>query len=126
MDLKNLIDNLVKFEYSYGGYFGGYDKIIITAEKNEPITLTIYHSTKREPLVTREMSQDEFEAFKNKLYKSIKHWKLKYADNQIMDGTQWSLDLTSLDANTHYYGSNEYPINFKSFAKYMDNFKNVN
>ena len=126
MDLKNLIDNLVKFEYSCGGYFGGYDKIIITAEKNEHITLTIYHSTKREPLATREMSQDEFEAFKNKLYKSIKHWKLKYADNQIMDGTQWSLDLTSLDANTHYYGSNEYPINFKSFAKYMDNFKNVN
>lgn len=123
MDLKQAIVNMIKFEYSCGGYFGGYTGLEIVVEITGTIKVITTHSMKREPISTREMSKAEFEKFKRKLYRYIKDWNLKYTDNDILDGTQWSLEITSSTEHIQFYGSNDFPSNFQSFAKFIKGIK---
>ena len=43
----------------------------------------------------------------------------KYYNNNIMDGEQWN--ITYLEDNIKYFGSNEYPSNFKDAFILLDN-----
>ena len=124
MTNQQIIDNLVKFEYYCGGYFEKFDCIEIIVNNDLSITIntiTTYNQlSKKEPLNNVTMPKDDFEKFKKKLSKYIKNWKNSYSNNKILDGTQWSVDITGLDGTLHYGGNNEYPFNWTLFKMYMN------
>lgn len=52
----------------------------------------------------------------NNLY--LHEWKKSYVDLDVLDGTQWELDIKLTDKRVrHYSGSNEYPPNWKELVK---------
>jgi len=61
-----------------------------------------------------------YEDFKNNLIQLTKDWsKQGYYDNQIMDGTQWNIDIDIENAIT-YSGSNAFPKDFNKVMNYID------
>lgn len=56
----------------------------------------------------------------DKLFRIIDGWKNEYVKNDIVDGTQWQLQITYKDDNIkHYFGKNDFPSNFE----YLDKIK---
>ncbi len=53
----------------------------------------------------------------------VSQWKDRYDNNDIMDGTQWNIDL--IEMNKKFYGSNEYPSNYEEVFKVINEFFNV-
>ena len=52
----------------------------------------------------------------------IGEWKSKYDNSDVLDGTQWSVDI-KYDNGTpakHFWGSNKYPYNFDRFLEIME------
>jgi integration host factor subunit beta len=47
-------------------------------------------------------------------------WKKNYSDNNVLDGTQWSLKIRFNGKTKNSYGSNSYPESFKLFLKALN------
>ena len=73
----------------------------------------------------REMSFEEWNNFVGELYRCyLTDWKKRYVDQNVLDGTQWELDVTFGDkAVMKRHGSNAYPPHWKkllsTFKKYV-------
>ncbi len=52
----------------------------------------------------------------------IDDWDQEYNDSDVMDGTQWSLDIEFSDDSEgiHIWGSNMFPNNFGDFLKVIE------
>lgn len=116
----------VRFEV--GGFFDGYDRVEIVW-KGGRRALCAYHvplSNDKEPFVLREFSAREWSALMNKLFSRlfVHEWKHEYNNDDILDGTQWCLEL-KLDSRKDYVisGSNAFPPLYgeleKMFLKYL-------
>ncbi len=46
-------------------------------------------------------------------------WKKNYSNNDICDGTQWSLKIKIAGKTKNCYGSNSYPESFEQFQKIL-------
>jgi len=56
----------------------------------------------------------------DKLFRIIGDWENKYVNNNIIDGTEWQLQITYKNGKTkHYLGRNSFPDNFE----YLDKIK---
>ena len=54
---------------------------------------------------------------------AIWNWKTKYFDSDIMDGTEWRLNISWKDkSNLGVEGQNAYPNNFDDFLKLLNSY----
>ncbi len=83
----------------YPGFSEISDDIQITTDKWNQIVDTLY----------------------DKLY--LHEWKKRYVDLSILDGTQWSLDISlSNRRSRHFHGSNAYPPYWNELKKVFTQF----
>lgn len=123
-----LSDIITEIWFAVGGFFDGYDHVRII-RKGDKRVLCAYHvppSDDEEPFVLREFSAREWKALMNKLFCRlfVHEWKHEYSNDEILDGTQWYLELR-LDGRKDYVisGSNAFPPLYgdleKMFLKYL-------
>ena len=53
----------------------------------------------------------------------LHEWKKEYVDPNVLDGTQWGLDINLTNKRVrHYYGSNDYPPYWTELKKIFREF----
>lgn len=97
--------------FEVGGYFGGYYLLVIIAN-TDGADLALVKNPGEETLSELHLTQRRWETLLDKLFGKlyIHEWKEEYIDEDILDGTQWSLKI-DLDAD-HIIktgGSNAFP-----------------
>lgn len=109
---SNHIPSIIKISFTIGGYFDGYETRTVLLD-GEAVRMTITHSLHPEEReIALSMTKD---AFLNRLRElHIEGWKSKYIDPDILDGTQWELEIYFYDGYkpVKIAGSNAYPDNF--------------
>ena len=98
------------FFFSIGGYFDGYNVLIMQNDHFEIIKGGYNHLNKY-PEPTTELDQNlkrELIAVLNEI--QVTKWEKTY-DSEVLDGTQWELEIKYNDRKTNklVFGSNEYP-----------------
>ena len=110
-----------RFVFGFGGYFGGYETrtYTISAEKVlfdldhtlylKPSNLPIY-----EPFTTKESVSGIADLH-------IGEWRRNYINYNVLDGTQWSIDIEYDDERrpVHIEGSNAFPYNFSDLLELL-------
>lgn len=114
------------FEAFKGGYFGP-STYYEVEKKNDEYLFRYYHDDYgKRPMMEyiKPVSRDYnyYNNFINNMKNITKDWEYKYYNNNIMDGEQWHISY--IEDNKEYFGSNEYPSNFKeAFTLLDDTFK---
>ena len=120
------MSDLVIFEFQIGSFNEGFDRVFL---KNQ----TLYHETPSHPdeesnpvLIVEEvkLTEEQLNLFWGSLDKlAIWSWKTKYFDSDIMDGTEWRLNISWKDkSNLEVEGQNAYPNNFDDFLKLLNSY----
>ena len=108
-----------------GGYFGGYDEIIIKNSKGS-IKVDIRPRPDRYgENVCRQMSLDEWFKLLNKLFYNlyVHEWKKQYYNKDILDGEQWELEFRLTHRRVrNYNGSNAFPPYWKELKRIFEPF----
>ncbi len=126
MSGNNHILSAVSFHCSCGSFFGGYVEVTIKKE-NDHAVLTVSPSLLREGKVediTKEIRIGEWNEFISDVFLKyrIDDWHKEYINRDIDDGTQWSVKITLDNGSAlEHYGSNDFPPNWRSFVKYINN-----
>lgn len=108
------MNRLLRLKASVGGYFGGYISVVVDLEQSN---YTYSHSLSDNEIIN-DIDEDEKEYIAKMIDKlNLKNWKESYANNDIMDGTQWDVELIFNDESKSMYGSNDYPKEWESFSK---------
>lgn len=115
------IDYIKVVRFEIGGCFGGYDFYTISVD-DQHIHYDFEHSLMLKPpnlpdMMDYPMTKEEFLDGLRELH--IGEWR-HYYRTEILDGTQWSLDIEYSNGAkpAHYGGSNSFPYNF-SELKYL-------
>ena len=114
---SNYITSISKISFNIGGYFDGYETRTVLLD-GEAVRMTITHSLHPEEReIALSMTKTEFLNHLCELH--IEGWKLKYIDPDILDGTQWDLEICFSDGHkpVKIAGSNAYPDNFADVEK---------
>ena len=105
-----------KAVFLIGGYFSGYETRTITLDEKH-LYMDVEHSIHPKPSnfkieCDNPLTKSEFLDGLYKLH--IGEWRRRYNNNDILDGTQWELEIYFSDNRkpVKIYGSNEYPYNF--------------
>ena len=89
-------DIVTAIRFSVGGYFGGFTDI--TIKKNDKgASVSVQKMLEPdESYSDRQITPMKWQKIVNTLYGQmyLHEWKKKYVDNNVMDGTQWSLDIS--------------------------------
>jgi hypothetical protein len=119
-DLSGQYRNIKRIEASIGGYFGTSYKFEVDLVSGE-----FFWSTEGddfEPGIASKMDSEGLEIFIEALSKCrVLSWKNEYMDRDVLDGTQWSLDIQLDDLCIEKSGSNAYPKEWKRFCKVIQN-----
>jgi hypothetical protein len=112
---NELKEEIVRFYFSDGGFFGGYNSINVVKNNNK-IKYT-YEHTLKQISIEYDFQKEKWDEFIDKIFDmEIHKWKSKYYDNDIDDGEQWNLEMEFCDLpKFESYGSNEYPKNWDAF-----------
>lgn len=110
--MAELITSLQYFSFEIGGYNHDYRKIII---KDNSFELKKSIFSYAEPLLIPDnqiVEQDESEFIKVLNEIALTSWKKKYYNNDVLDGTQWEIEIKYNHQKIlrKYYGSNEFPF----------------
>ena len=108
--------NLIKkANFSIGGFFEGHETRTVTIKDNQAI-MTVKHSLSAEKST---YLLDKVEFFTGLKALHMEDWEQYYMDSEILDGTQWSLELYFTDKKqpVKFVGSNAYPDNFVELEK---------
>lgn len=72
-----------------------------------------------------ELTPRSLKIMSTKLYNlHLEYWKKEYIDHNIMDGTQWTVEIYYADGKVkEIYGSNKYPQNFEKLEKIFSRVK---
>ena len=106
----------------YGGFFGGTEKRVITHDGDRIVVeRTFYNGASDDGrlLYTGKTWTDLLQSL-DSLH--IDDWAEQYDDPDVLDGTQWSLDIVYSEGKegAYYWGSNKYPDNFDEFMKIVE------
>lgn len=118
------IFNIIKIEFSIGGYFDGYTKTTIIVDEN--IHKYVEHSLVTQPSMSPDNDEPERMSAEDFLYEfselHIGEWRKNYVAPHILDGTQWSLVLYYSNGMrpAKYYGSNAFPYNFNKLCELFE------
>lgn len=121
-------DIVTCIKFSVGGYFDGYTDI--TIRKNDKGALVSVQKMLEPEEVPddRQITPAKWQRIINKLYGQmyLHEWKKSFVDPCVLDGTQWSLDI-SLTGNRKrsYSGSNDYPPYWNELLKVFREFAKV-
>lgn len=111
------ISSINKIVFSIGGFFDGYETrtVLLDGENLRMIIEHPLHPERRE--VALSMTKHEFLNGLRELH--IEGWKSKYIDPDILDGTQWELEIYFSDGYkpVTIAGSNAYPTNFAELER---------
>mgnify|MGYP003611462848 FL=1 len=114
--LNETLTNSIHF--CLGGYFGGYHDVTISK------TITGALIEYRPPIgakdatpIVKEILSVDWMSFVSDLYRCyVSDWKNHYVDPDILDGTQWELEIVFEDQSImKRHGSNAYPPHWKKF-----------
>ena len=90
--------------------------------------MTVEQIRYSEQPVETEISSAKWNKIVNTLYESLylNEWKKEYVDNDILDGTQWSLDIKlSSNRKRSYHGTNDYPPYWNELIKVFRKFAKI-
>ena len=122
LDITEIKKRLIRFYFSYGGYFGGISTINIFKKDN--LIECIYEHDQEEICLKYNISIEKWEEFIEKIFlENVHKWNTSYDNNNIDDGIQWELRLDFTDLpNFESYGSNKYPYNWNNFKSILYSF----
>jgi hypothetical protein len=113
-------DIITSIEFEVGGYFGGYTKTTVSKDdKGATVTVTKPYEDESTAAMTH-ITLYRWNKLINRLYEYmfVHEWKKKYVDPDVLDGTQWSLDIEMTGRRKRsYYGSNKYPPCWEELIK---------
>lgn len=118
---KEIIDKLygeIKgIKASVGGYFQGHYEIDIDFVSRE---LNWNHSLELEVSYSKTISKATLEEFVEGL-KVVKllNWKNNYVDHEILDGTQWTIEIKQSSRIREIKGDNKFPKEWDNFCNLM-------
>ena len=115
------LQHMKRFVFGYGGYFGGYETRTYTISEDK-VLLDLVHTFYQKPstfLVYEPYTTKEFVNGIADLH--IGKWKRNYINNNVLDGTQWSIDIEYDNGRrtVHIYGSNAFPYNFSDLLELL-------
>ena len=119
---KEAIDEAYKkitvLKYSIGGFSNGYENIEINLS-----TLRVRSSeglgggwNLKEKTIDKATAQQFIEELKRI---DLLNWKSSYVDTDILDGTQWTVEMVREGRNLYKSGSNRYPVQWAAFCTLM-------
>ena len=111
------IPSIDKIVFSIGGFFDGYETRTVLLD-GEAVRMTVTHSLHPEEReIALSLTKTEFLNRLRELH--IEGWKSKYIDPDILDGTQWELEIYFSDGYkpVTIAGSNAYPDNFAELER---------
>ncbi len=113
------IKRLDYFRFSIGGYHSGRAEIIIEDGFFSAQEFDYIFSEKKDSLGNLLSVEDELKLIKTLNTINTKSWKSKYINNDMMDGTDWELEMriNKIEKQYSFYGSNEYPQTRKTVSK---------
>ncbi len=104
-------DIVTSIKFSVGGYFQGHTEVTITKNYRGAIV-----KVKKFPPILeiskKQITPAKWRTIVNTLYGRLflHEWKKEFVNPNVLDGTQWHLDINLTNGKTHhYYGSNDYP-----------------
>lgn len=118
-------DIVTSIKFSVGGFFDGYTEITIRKNDNGAFVKaqkTFGYEELPEP---KQITSAKWQRIVNQLYGQLylHEWKKEYVDPNVLDGTQWSLDINLTNKRVrHYYGSNDYPPYWTELKKIFREF----
>lgn len=118
---KEIIDraygDIKGIKASVGGYFGGYYEIDIDFASRE---LSWNHSLELKVSYSKTISKATLEEFVEGL-KIVKllNWKNNYVDHEILDGTQWTIEIKQSSRIREIKGDNKFPKEWDNFCNLM-------
>lgn len=98
--------------FSYGGFFQGHTEIRITRKPDGAHVCISQFPIGGEPVQDKEITTLRWMRLVDRLYSElfIHEWKKAYDNYEILDGEQWSLEITMTNRRKRtYHGSNAYP-----------------
>ena len=112
MSAEAYCDIVTGIRFSYGGFFQGHTEIKIKRTKEGAAVSVSQFPIEKEPVEDKQITSLRWMRLVNRLYSElyIHEWKKAYDNYEILDGEQWSLELTLTNRRKRTYGgSNAYP-----------------
>ncbi|WP_026669777.1 hypothetical protein [Butyrivibrio sp. AE3006] len=104
----------------YGGFFGGEEKRVLKHDGDKIVVERFFYNGAADDGLLLYQATSWSELLKS-IFGLIENWKEEYNDPDVLDGTQWSLDIDCADGvEKHYWGSNLFPDNFDDFLKVIE------
>lgn len=112
--------------FSLGGYLDGCYNITITIREMGASFLFTPPFRDAEGMIEK-VYGDETKKMIHSLYLcNVIDWKKSYDDPQILDGTQWSLEITYKNQSTlKKHGNNAYPPHWSKFMMFINKYSPV-
>ena len=113
-------NRIISISYGIGGFFQGHSEDTIRKKTDCAIVEGRESSPFGPGFEPLEISLEVWYEMLDKLYRDVRihEWKKRYVNPDILDGTQWSINIELSDGQTiSYYGSNEYPPRWEEFGK---------
>ena len=103
---------------SVGGYFDGFSQVHIDFAARQ---VTWTHSLDDpEAVVSKKLTTKALDKLPDQLRNlDLLNWKRRYEDRQVLDGTQWQVEILRLGRNLRKSGSNHYPVQWDAFCRLM-------
>ena len=119
-EFNDRLKDLESIEIYYGGFFQGGKRWEISFDKDRIVVDSIlrhmpeFDETDLELPCFDDMTKSDFISEIRSIH--MGEWKKEYFNPDILDGTQWSVDIKYEDGKErHYSGSNMFPYNFSEF-----------
>lgn len=109
---------IIGFNLSFGGYFQGFYEIKIDFNL---MRVTYSHSLEQREPLTKNVSPELLEEFIERL-KDINflNWRSRYVDPDVLDGSEWQIEIIREGRNLRKYGINSYPDEWEDFCKAIE------
>ena len=112
---NNEVDKICNIYFEIGGFWGGRDckNFFVDSKRVFVQTYKLPSDGEYTAFCIRqhELSSSEFLEEIKSLH--LSEWKKEYVDDEILDGTQWALQINFTNGRKKkVYGSNAYPYNF--------------
>ncbi|UJF16274.1 hypothetical protein LZ578_03860 [Jeotgalibaca sp. MA1X17-3] len=106
-------NEIIGLRTSAGGFFGGYCEVTVDFQDR---TLVWKHSLENE-LIEKQLSQSNLSLFISDLKMvDLLNWKRRYDDPDVLDGTQWEVEIIYKKCNKRKNGSNMFPAEWDDFC----------
>ena len=114
---------ITKLFFEEGGFFGvpEFGEIDLL-NKTFKYSKGILDSERSGSAVKNDLNEEQIKSLQERIADlHLEDWQDEYSDNDILDGTQWSLKISFDNGKSkEIFGSNKYPDNFEAMKKLFD------